>query len=186
MFLLNHCQYQIWNKLLLLSSKYPANDWSVNQVEKICKSLKNSKARDESGLVYELFKPPFAGSDIPSSLTKLFNLVQKELSIPDFFDFMSITSLYKSKGARNEISNERGIFNLSKVRSILDKLLYSDIYEGVDQNMSFSNCGGRKDRNIRDHLFVVYACINDVINGSGESFDIQGYDVMKCFDEMWY
>ena len=52
--------------------------------------------------------------------------------------------------------------------------------------MSFSNVGGRKQRNIRDNLFVIYASINDVINGNGTSFDIQGYDVIKCFDEMWY
>ena len=165
-----------------ISSKMPAEDWTVNQIEKICKSLKNSKARDECGLVYELFKAPYAGTDIFSSLTKLFNLIQKELIIPDFFELMSITSLYKNKGVRSDISNERGIFNLPKVRSLLDKLLYSEVYESIDQNMSFSNCGGRKERNIRDHLFVVYACINDVINGCGESFDIQGYDVMN---DMW-
>ena len=52
--------------------------------------------------------------------------------------------------------------------------------------MSFSNVGGRRKRNIRDHLFVVYAAMNDVVNGNGSSFDIQGYDVTKCFDEMWY
>ena len=52
--------------------------------------------------------------------------------------------------------------------------------------MSFSNVGGRKRRNIRDHLFVVNAAVNNVINGSGKSFDMQGLDVIKCFDEMWY
>ena len=30
------------------------------------------------------------------------------------------------------------------------------------------------------------AAVNDVFNGRGPSFDIQGYDVIKCFDEMWY
>ena len=52
--------------------------------------------------------------------------------------------------------------------------------------MSFSNVGGRKQRNIRDNLFVIYASINDIINGNGTIFDIQGYDVIKCFDEMWF
>ena len=33
---------------------------------------------------------------------------------------------------------------------------------------------------------MVYAAINDVMNGTGASFDIQCYDVTKCFDEMWY
>ena len=44
-----------------LSSQRISEDWSVEEIEKICKSLKNSKARDECGLVYELFKPPYAG-----------------------------------------------------------------------------------------------------------------------------
>ena len=99
---------------------------------------------------------------------------------------MSITSLYKNKGIRSDISNERGIFNVSKVRSIFDKVIYSDVYPTIDNNMSFSNVGGRRRRNIHDHLFVVYAAVNDVFNGQGTSFDIQGYDVVKCFDEMWY
>ena len=90
------------------------------------------------------------------------------------------------KRLRSNLSSERGIFNVVKVRSIFEKVIYSDVYETIDTNMSFSNVGGRRNRNIRDNLFVVYASINDVINGRGTSFDIQGYDVVKCFDEMWY
>ena len=103
--------------------------------------------------------------------------------------FFRIDVNYKSnkiKGSKSDLSNERGIFNLSKVRSIFDKVIYSGEYDEIDQNMSFSNVGGRKQRNIRDNLFTVYAAINDVINGKGKSFDIQGYDVIKCFDEMWF
>ena len=77
----------------------------------------------------------------------------------------------------------RGIFNVSKVRSIFDKVIYSEVYPTIDKNMSFSNVGGRRQRNIRDNLFVLYAAVND---GSAPNFDIQGYDVIKCFDEMWY
>ena len=99
---------------------------------------------------------------------------------------MSITSLYKNRGLKSDLANQRGIFNLNKVRSIFDKVIYSQCYDIIDKNMSFSNVGGRRRRNIRDHLFVVYAAVNDVINGQGCSFDLQGYDVIKCFDEMWY
>ena len=77
----------------------------MKDVEKICKSLKNSKARDECGLVYELFKPPYAGKDIFQSLTELFNLIKLEVEVPDFFEFMSITSLYKNKGLKIEKRN---------------------------------------------------------------------------------
>ena len=128
--------------------------------------------------MYELFKPPYAGPDVYKSLIKMFNSIKQQLEIPEFFKLMSITRLYKQKGLRSDISNERGIFNVAKVCSIFDKLIYSDIYDMIDGNMSFSNVGGRKKRNIRDNLFVLYASINDVINGNGESFDIQGYDVI--------
>ena len=129
------------------------------------------------------FQATHAGHDVYNSLTKLFNLAKQELDVPEFFEQMSITSLYKNRGLRSEISNEHGIFNESKVCSIFDKVIYSDVYDIIDSNMSFSNVGGRKQRNICDHLFVMYAAIIDVINVNGSNFDIQGYDVMKSFDE---
>ena len=87
--------------------------------------MKNNKARDEWGMIYELFKPPYAGPDVYESLCKLFNMSKNDLEVPDFFESMSITSLYKSKGLKSDILNERGYFNLPKVKSLLDKVIYS-------------------------------------------------------------
>ena len=64
----------------------------------MCKSLKNNKARDASGFVYELFKPEKAGEDIFESLKLMFNWVKTELKSPLFMKNMTITSLYKNKG----------------------------------------------------------------------------------------
>ena len=53
-------------------------------------------------------------------------------------------------------------------------MIYNDIYATVDSNMSCSNIGARKDRNIRDHLFVVHAIINDVTHSKDtKDIDIQ-------------
>ena len=116
----------------------------------------------------------------------MFNGMKHELKIPTFFPEMSITSFYKNKGLRSELRNERGVFNVIKLRSILDKLMYRDTYPSIDKNLSCSNVGGRKGRNIRDHLFVLYGIINEVKNGDAKAIDIQGYDINKCFDEMDY
>ena len=72
-----------------------------------------------------------------------------------------------------------------KVRSILDKLIYNDKYETIDQSMSCSNLGARKNRNIRDHLFVINAILNDVTKRK-KNVDIEIMDIAKCFDKMWY
>ena len=66
-----------------------------------------------------------------------------------------------------------------------DSLIYEDKYKSLDENVSNSNVGARKQRNICDHLFVVHGVINSVLNGEGESIDIQIYDVEKCFDALW-
>ena len=102
----------------------------------------------------------------------MFNYIKQSLTVPGFLQSMSITSIWKRKGSKSKLSNERGLFCLSKVRSCLDKLLYNDIYDEVDSNLSSCNAGGRRGRSIRDQLFIIYGIINDVTNGKGEDIDI--------------
>ena len=97
----------------------------------------------------------------------------------------NITSIYKKKGDSSSLNNYRGIFTLMTVRSILEKIMYNDNYENIDKEMSESNVGARKRRNIRDHLFVMNGVINDIKNGKGENAHIHVYDIVKCFDKMW-
>ena len=161
-------------------------DWTTEQIISVCKGLKTGKARDESGFIYELFKPTNAGADLFKSFTLMFKGIKEDLFVPNFLQLMSITSFYKNKGLKCDLSNDRGVFNLSKIRSILDRVIYSEVYPIVDSQLSYSNVGGRRKRNIRDHLFVIYAIINDVVKGHAEAIEIQGYDITKCFDEMWF
>ena len=66
-------------------------------------------------------------------------------------------------------------------------MVYNDISDIVDSNMSCSNIGARKKRNIRDHLIVINGIINDVINNKqANDIDVQIYDVAKCFDKLEY
>ena len=51
--------------------------------------------------------------------------------------------------------------------------------------MSNSNIGARRKRNIRDHLFIVYAVMNSILNGTDDPVDMQIYDVVKHFDALW-
>ena len=64
-------------------------------------------------------------------------------------------------------------------------MIYSDFYDIMDNNMSDSNVGGRKNRNIRDNLFIVNGVINFARQEKLE-VDINLYDIAKCFDSMWH
>ena len=83
------------------------------------------------------------------------------------------------------MSNDRGVFNVVTARTIIDKLVYKNYYDVIDENMSDSNVGGRKKRNVRDNLFIVYGIINYAVK-ENKDIDMNFYDIAQCFDAMWY
>ena len=153
-------------------------------LKKVLKTLKNGKARDAHGHMYELFKN--GGNDLKLSLLKLFNLVKNEQIYPDIFCPANISSFHKNKGRKDDLNNDRGVFNVVKIRTILDKLILSDKYDIIDSGMSCSNIGARKGRNIRDHLFILNGILNEAIEKKNKNIDIQIVDIEKCFDKMSY
>ena len=173
----------LFNLRVKYASKRISEDWKIEELEKVLKSLKNGKARDPHGHVYELYK--YGGNDLKNSLLKFLNLVKRTQIYPSILQASNITSFYKSKGDRANLENDRGVFIVVKLRSILDKLVYNDNYSIIDESMSCSNIGARKNRNIRDHLFVINAVINDTFKKK-KSVDIEIMDIAKCFDKMWY
>ena len=180
-----HLKTQLWVSRLNHMKGLKSLPWTMRQLETVLKSLKNNKSRDPNGMLNELFKEGIIGSDLKIALLHLFNGIKSSQIIPEFMKLSNITSLYKNKGSRSDLENDRGIFILTVLRKILDKLLYNDNYDSIDQNMSESNIGARKRRNIRDHLFVIYGIINSVLKGGEKCIDLQVYDIEKCFDALW-
>ena len=175
----------LFEKRIKLAKLRKSKHWNYSDLIKVTKNLKTNKAADPKGLVNELFKPGVAGYDLQQSLLMLCNNVKTECAIPDFMQLTNITSIFKKKGSKTDLNNDRGVFNVMTVRSIIDNLIYSDFYDIMDNNMSDSNVGGRKNRNIRDNLFIVNGVINFARQEKLE-IDINLYDIAKCFDSMWY
>jgi hypothetical protein len=123
-------------------------------LERALSSLKNNKARDHSGYIKEIFKPGTIGSDLKSSLIIMFNILKKEKIIPIFMRISNITTVPK-KGSLTLMANERGIFRIDIVRSILMTIIYNDKYPVIDQNISDSQMGGRKGKGCRNNIFMV-------------------------------
>ena len=158
--------------------------WSLDELITVLKSLKFNKSRDPHGLVNEIFHPNVIGADLLKSLLMMFNRIKKEVDIPEMFQFANIVSIYKGKGAKNDLQNDRGIFIMNILRSIMMKMVYNDEYDTIDSNMSDSNIGARKDKNIRNHIFILNGIINEAIK-SKRCVDIQILDYRQCFDSMW-
>ena len=76
------------------------------------------------------------------------------------------------------------IFRLQVLRSILDRLIYNDSYYTIDSNLTDGNVGARKQRSVRDNIFVIGAITNSVVNGKQAPIQVQVVDVIKCFDKL--
>ena len=169
---------------LELSSKVQSSPLTRNKLNNILKSLKLNKASDPGGLINELFRPEKIGDDLKESLFLLLKKVKEDLDIPDIMEDVNITSIPKSKGAKNDLKNDRGIFSVNIFRSLLLKIIYNDEYDTIDSNMSDSNVGGRKRKNIRNHIFIVNGVINEALKNK-TNIDIEILDYRQCFDGMW-
>ena len=113
----------------------PLRPWTMKELLKVLRGLKKGKCQDPINLINEIFHPDVTGSDFLQGLLKLLNSIKKAQVFPKVFCFADILSIYKGKGDK----------------TIFDKLLYNDKYETIDSNLTDSNVGARKSRNIRDN-----------------------------------
>ena len=94
----------------------------------------------------------------------------------------NITTVPK-KGSKLKLENERGIFRLSVLRSILMRLIYNDKYDIIDQNMSDNQMGARKKKGCRQNIFIINGIIHDVMSSKFKnSVFLQIYDYKQMFD----
>ena len=143
----------LFNTRIEQATRNKSPEFTMLELEKVLKSLKNGKSKDFNGYICELFKEGVAGSDLKRSLLMMFNQMKYELVIPDCLRTAHVTILHK-KNCRLDLKNWRGIFVCSVLHTILMKLIYERTYDLVDRSMTDSQIGARKKKSVRNHLFI--------------------------------
>ena len=169
---------------LKLAENTPSAPWTMADLDRALSCLKNNKSRDHAGYSNELFKSGVIGSDIKNSLLLMFNRLKFEKLIPSFMRYANITTVPK-RGSLFILENERGIFRVDIVRSILMRMIYNDEYPIIDENMSDSQMGGRKGKGCRNNIFIINSIIHDVLSSKKKKpVVLQIYDYAQMFDSI--
>ena len=176
---------KLCEKIMKVASKNRTPPWNMKDLDVVLKHLKKQKSRDPYGLANDIFRLEVAGDDLKEAILRLMNKIKDEQAYPKCLELCNISSLWKKKGNRNDFNCYRGIFRVTIFRSILDRLIYNDEISNIDSNLTDSNVGGRKQRNIRDNIFVMNAIRNSISKEHDEAIDFQIYDIEKCFDKLW-
>ena len=137
---------ELFDIRLKLASKKKSEPWTMADLEKALKTLKKDKARDPNGWCNELFKDGVAGRNLKMSLLTFFNRMKAENEISEFVRLADISTIYKGKGKKCELINDRGIFVVTILRSILMRLIYLEYYSQIDESMSDSQVVSRKGK----------------------------------------
>ena len=114
----------------------------MEDIEAVLKYLKKNKSKDPFGYINELLCGDVSGDDLKLAILILINRIKTEQVYPKVLELCDITPIFKLKGNRNDFTNYRGIFRVSVLRSILDRLIYNDEYHNIDRNLTDSNVGG--------------------------------------------
>ena len=110
------------------------------------------KSRDPDMLACELFKEDVLGEDLKMSLLMIFNRMKQEITIPECIRTANITMIHKKK-SKLDLSNWRGIFVTSVLRTILMKMIQQHSYEKVALSMTDSQIGARKKQKCHKSYF---------------------------------
>ena len=100
---------KLFNLRLKVSEKRKSYPWTIKNLEDAVSGLKKQKARDPNGLINEIFKDGVAGRDFKLSLLSFFNKIKEENVIPDFVRYADVATIYKGKGEKSNLENDRGI-----------------------------------------------------------------------------
>ena len=166
-----------------MSKEETTDLWDMAAIEKALANLKNNKSRDHAGYANEIFKAGVIGSDLKLSLLTMCNKIKQLKVIPSFMRFANITTVPK-KGSVTNLENERGIFRVDVIRSILMRLIYNEKYLEIDRNISDSQMGGRKGKGCRNNIFVLNGIIHDVLSSNKKPILLQIFDYKQMFDSM--
>ena len=114
----------------------------------------------------------------------MLNQIKEQGVIPEFMKESIVTTIPKS-GSKFDLKNERGIFKLSIIRSILLRLIYNRKYEDIDSKMSESNIGARKGKACRNHIWVINGIIHEQNSSKKHAkLVVQSFDFTQMLDSM--
>jgi hypothetical protein len=169
---------------LEIAEENPSAPWTMSDLDQALSDIKNNKSRDHAGYANEIFKPENIGSDLKISILLMFNELKTHKLIASFMNYADITTVPK-RGSLFMLENERVIFRVDIIRSILMRIIYNEKYPIIDANMSDSQMGGRKGKGCRNNIFIINGIIHDVLSSKKKTpVVLQIYDYSQMFDSI--
>ena len=155
--------------------------FTLEELKRAISMLKKGKAPGHDEIPSEIFLA--AGTGILIELLKVLNLIKESKEIPEKWNWVNITTIFKNKGSRKELVNYRGIFLTVIVKKIFENMLKARMKDQLEMINKLQG-GARSNRSPSDNLFLLYACI-DHYKYMNKPLFMTAYDFEQAFDSLW-
>ena len=156
--------------------------FTLKELKGVVARLKNNKCPGVDGFPAELFK--HAGDGVLKSLLTMYNKVKISKEIPEQWNLVKITTMYKNKGSKKQLKFYRGIFLTIVVSKIFEYLIKDRIETKLNQ-VNLLQAGSRKNRGGPDNVFLLRACV-DHFKFIKKPLFLTAYDFEQAFDSLWF
>ena len=156
-------------------------DFTLGEIEKLIKKLKNGKACGADNIVNEYLKNcPVA---MKNAIVTLFNLVLKSGVVPSDWCIGMIIPLFKNKGSVDDVNNYRGITLLGVLGKLFTSALNSRLSAYLESLSALGEdqAGFREGYSTLNHIFVLH-CLIDFYLQRKKRLYCAFIDYSKAFD----
>ena len=157
--------------------------FSQKEVEDSIRFSKNSKAPGSDNVINEMLKEGI--EYIAPILTLIFNeMLEKDKPIPETWRLGDIISIFKGKGEKLDMKNQRGLSMTSSVLKCLEKIVANRISPLIKRYTTDLQGGGKQNESTVEYLFMLQTAI-DKNKKRGKDTKLIITDVSKAFDQAW-
>ena len=161
------------------SNKVP--NYTQQELYQVTQSLKKGKLFGRDKIPPEI---PLKWGDKLSTLSlHVMNSIKNSHEIPDQWANVLISTIYKNKGLKKMLVNQRGIFLKLILSKIFEKININRIADNV-KRIDLSQAGSRTNRGPADQTFLVRSSI-DHSKYLNRPIYLVLYDYSQCFDSLW-
>ena len=171
----------VFQEIMKTVSSNRQPDFTSTELANVLKHLKEGKSSGPDQRPAEIYI--HGGKSFHTLLLIVINRLKNSQMTPRQWEMMTITTLYKGKGSKKDLVNQRGIFLTQVICKIWERLIMMRTEEPLSR-INKLQAGSKKNRSPGDQTFILRGCIDRAIYLNKPLY-LNFYDFKQCFDKLW-
>ena len=168
-------------EILKVARKKKVPDFTFDELDRITTTLKKGKSFGPDKKPAEVYI--FCGDQLKHLILHVINKVKNTHLTPKQWEMMMITPIYKGKGSRKDLINQRGIF-LNQVICKMWERLIKERTKSTTSKVNKLQAGSKTGKCPGDQVFLLRSCVTHA-KYLHQTLYLNFYDFKQCFDKLW-